>query len=52
MRITLHILVSTILLTAAFDVAAQAAEQSLEVEIQSPKSGFTIEDGSTSYRAR
>ena len=47
MRTTLHILVSVLALAAASVVVAQPAEQSLEVEIQSPESGFTIEDGST-----
>ena len=48
MRSTLHILACALLLAVAFDVAAQGAEQSLEIEIQSPSDGFTVEDGSTS----
>ncbi|MDJ0918077.1 MAG: VWA domain-containing protein [Woeseiaceae bacterium] len=52
MRNTLHILFFVLLLGAAFDVAAQGATgdkpgHSLEIEIQSPSSGFTVEDGST-----
>ncbi len=49
MRNTLLMLVSALLFAAAADATAQGpAERSLEVEIQSPTPGFTVEDGSTS----
>ncbi|MDJ0909346.1 MAG: VWA domain-containing protein [Woeseiaceae bacterium] len=48
MRSTLLLLVSALALATAADATAQGpAERSLEVEIQSPTPGFTVEDGST-----
>ncbi len=48
MRSTLFIAVSALVLAVSADAMAQAgAERSLEVEIQSPTPGFTVEDGTT-----
>ncbi|MDJ0758856.1 MAG: VWA domain-containing protein [Woeseiaceae bacterium] len=51
MRNTLHILLLALLIGAAVDARAQGvgdkAGHSLEIEIQSPSSGFEVDDGTT-----
>jgi Mg-chelatase subunit ChlD len=48
MRKAQFLLVSALIFGATTYAAAQETERSLQVEIQSPSAGFTVEDGSTS----